>query len=154
MRERNGVRLGQKVRDLDGKPLGKVTALYDWGFSVVKGLPFLVRSDHVVRYDEVRAVRDGELVVARSSRDLFELAAGDIPSSWRIPVPPDYPAAATPPEARLLRADLARGAISTDTAPSGRPAAQSTPITAAEEREYARTRGQAVPAAAPHAPSR
>ena len=36
-RARNGVRLGQAVRDLDGKDLGRVHALYDEAFLAVKG---------------------------------------------------------------------------------------------------------------------
>lgn len=100
--ERNGVRLGQRVRDVDGRSLGRVDALYESGFSVVKGLPLLFRSDFVARYDEVREVRDGEIVLARSRRDLQSLARGEIPPSWRLQAPPDGPAAATPAEARGL----------------------------------------------------
>ncbi len=103
MQERNGVRLGQRVRDLDGNDLGRVKELYDSAFSVVKGLPFLFRKDLVARYDEVRGVRDGEIVLARSARDLFELAAGGIPPAWRVESPPDQPTAATPAEARAVR---------------------------------------------------
>jgi hypothetical protein len=148
MRERNGVALGRRVRDLDGRALGKVYALYDWGFAVRKGLPFLIRSDFVVRYDEVRGVRDGALVVARSSRDLFDLAAGEVPASWRVPVPPAFPEIATPPEARLLREAIAAGAVAPDGAPAAeRPAPPAAPLTAEEEREYVRTRGQSLPAA-------
>jgi hypothetical protein len=111
MVERNGVRLGQSVRDLDGTPLGTVTALYEDGFATRKGLPFLIRRDYVVRYAEVRGERDGEVVVARSAADIFDLNAGELPPSWRVPAPPGFPSAATPPEASLLREDLARGAI-------------------------------------------
>src|SRR5512133_3156036 len=75
MKELNGVRLGLRVRDADGKDLGKVTKLYAWGFEVTRGFPVLFRKDRVVRYDEVRGVREGALVVARSDRDLLELAA-------------------------------------------------------------------------------
>jgi hypothetical protein len=113
MAERNGVRVGQQVRDLDGRSLGRVTRLFPDGFATRKGLPFLIREDFVLRYDEVRGVRDGALVVARSSSDLLDLSAGYIPPSWRVPVPPGFPKAATPPEARFLREDLARGAIDT-----------------------------------------
>jgi hypothetical protein len=144
MQERNGVRLGQRVRDLDGKPLGRVYAVYEQGFAVRRGLPFLVRSDYVVRYDEVRGVRDGELVVARSSRDLFDLAGGEVPPSWRVPTPPEFPPAATPHEAQLLLADLARGAVGEGVA--SKPAAPSAPLEPEEEREYVRTGGQSLPA--------
>jgi hypothetical protein len=112
-REWNGVTVGQRVRDLDGRPLGKVTRLFRDGFAVVKGFPILFHEDYVVRYEEVRGVRDGELVVARSRLDLDALAAGAVPPSWRVPVPPEFPSTATPPEARLLLEDLARGAIAT-----------------------------------------
>ncbi len=110
MDERNGVRLGERVVDADGRPLGKVTKLYPWGFVATRGLPVLTRRDEVIRYDEVRGARDGALVVARSAQDLLDLADGGIPRSWRIPAPPGYPAAATPSEARLVLEDIASGA--------------------------------------------
>lgn len=116
MKERNGVRRGQRVRDLDGTPLGRVTALYDDGFKVSKGFPILFRKDSVARYDEVRGARDGALVLARSRQDLFALAEGYLPPSWRVPAPPGFPASATPDEARGVRAELARGAIAPDLA--------------------------------------
>jgi hypothetical protein len=97
--ERNGVRVGQRVRDVDGEVVGRVDAVYETGFSVVRGPPILFRTDFVARYDEVREVRDGELVLARSRRDLFDLARGEIPPSWRIPALPERPTAATPWEA-------------------------------------------------------
>jgi hypothetical protein len=100
LQERNGVRLGQRVVDVDGESLGRVDALYDAGFSVVKGLPLLFRSDFVARYDEVREVRGDDLVLARSKRDLLSLARGEIPPSWRVAAPPGRPTAATPSEAR------------------------------------------------------
>jgi hypothetical protein len=139
MRERNGVAVGQRVVDLDGKTLGKVTRLFGDGFAVLGGFPILFRRDHVVRYEEVRGVRDGDLVVARSSRDLFDLAAGELPPSWRVPVPPAYPEAATPPEARLLVADVARGAISAEPADTP-PPLRTRPRAAAEERAAPRDR--------------
>jgi hypothetical protein len=152
MQEREGVRVGQRVRDLDGTSLGRVTRLFAWGFAARKGL-WLFRSDFVVRYDEIRGVRDGEILVARSRRDLFDLAAGGIPPSWRIATPPEFPAAATPPEARLLLHDLARGAIATGAAPRPAPALEpspsAAPATEDDEREYVRTRGQSVPAQPP-----
>jgi hypothetical protein len=147
MKERNGVRVGQRVRDLDGTPLGRVSGLYEWGFGVRKGLPFLIRSDYVVRYDEVRGVRDGELVVARSKRDLFDLAAGEVPPSWRVPAPPEYPTAATPSEARDLFLELARGGVAgAGAGATPEPAVPSPPLTAEEEREFVRTRGESLPA--------
>ncbi len=107
--DRNGVRIGQSVRDLDGKDLGRVKALYDGGFLAVKGPPLLFRQDHVLRYDEVRGERDGALVVARSDRELLELARGELPATWRVPVPPGFPSAATPSEARGVFAEVALG---------------------------------------------
>jgi hypothetical protein len=100
--ERNGVRTGQRVRDLDGRELGRVTALYESAFAVSRGFPILFRRDVVARFDEIREVRGGELVLARSERDLLELARGGIPPSWKVPVAGPLPAAATPPEASLL----------------------------------------------------
>lgn len=162
MKELNGVRLGQPVRDLDGKGLGKVTALHAWGFEVAKGL-FLFRRTAVLRYGEIRGVRDGEVVVARSSRDLFELAAGRLPPSWRIPAPPEFPSAATPDEARLLLEDIAAGAIASEaghaeplahahaTPPPSQPAP---PLERADERESFEARSaaglRAPPAPPPH----
>src|SRR5215208_7704386 len=102
MRERNGVRMGQRVRDLDGTSLGRVVRLFDWGFEARRGLPILFRRDFILRYDEVRGVRDGALLVSRSRRDLLELAAGQVPASWRIPAPHEFPTAATPSEARYV----------------------------------------------------
>jgi hypothetical protein len=107
--DRSGVRIGQSVRDLDGKDLGRVKVLYDQAFLVVKGLPLLFRQDHVLRYDEVRGERDGALVVARSDRELLELARGELPATWRVPVPPGFPSAATPAEARGVFAEVALG---------------------------------------------
>src|SRR6266545_7872683 len=141
MRERNGVRLGQRVRDLDGTPMGRVTRLYDEGFEVRKGLPILFRKDFVARYDEVRGVRDGALVVARSRRDLFDLAAGRLPPSWRVPAPADFPTAATPAEACALREELARGAPGVPGArASAAPAPGEEPLPDEEERAAPRQR--------------
>ncbi len=150
MKDLNGVRLGQRVRDADGKSLGKVTKLYEWGFEVTRGFPVLFRRDRVVRYDEVRGARDGALVVARSDRDLLDLAAGGVPRSWRVPAPPGYPSAATPSEAQLVLEDIARGAAFSRTDADeplvlGPPEAP--PLTREEELEYALTRGQALAAA-------
>ncbi|HET8540989.1 MAG TPA: hypothetical protein VFL83_14040 [Anaeromyxobacter sp.] len=152
MRERSGVRLGQRVVDADGKDLGRVRRLYGWGFAVTRGLPVLFRRDHVIRYDEVRGAREGALVVARSERDLFDLAAGRIPRSWRVPAPPGYPAAATPAEARFVLDDIASGAAFSRTAdgddePLVPVPPEAPPLAPSEEREYALTRGQAGPAA-------
>ena len=100
LEERNGVRVGQPVRDVDGKNLGRVARLFDWGFEVARGFPILFRSSWVVRYDEARGVRDGALVVARSDQDLYTLAEGNVPASWRVPAPAGYPTMATPSEGR------------------------------------------------------
>jgi hypothetical protein len=165
MKERNGVRVGQRVRDLEGKSLGRVKHVYDWGFDAVKGFPILFRSDYVFRYDEVRGVRDGALVVARTDRDLIELAQGEVPASWRIPAPPGFPGVATPPEAHAVFAELA-SARAAGTAvraerlePPGSTAAVPVESTiwrpgdgelgAGEERRYAERRGQGSDAAPP-----
>lgn len=142
MDELNGVRRGQRVRDLDGTDLGKVTHLYDWGFRAEKGFPILFGKSAVMRYSEIRGVRDGELVVARSARDLFDLALGDVPPSWRVPAPPEYPATATPSEARLLFEDLAGGAIATAGPGADTAGSSAGELTLEEERRSAQTRGQ------------
>ena len=145
MQERNGVRIGQPVRDLDGTPLGRVTRLHDWGFEARRGLS-LFRRDLVARYDEVRGVRDGALVLARSRGDLFDLAAGGLPPSWRVPVPPDFPSAATPGEARFVREALARGAIP---GPGERGPAPAAPVPIGSAPAVDEQEGAATPAPAP-----
>ena len=150
MTERNGVRLGQRVRDAEGKDLGRVDRLYDEGFEVARGFPILFRRVEVVRYEEVRGQRDGALVVARSGRDVFDLAEGGIPRSWRVPAPPGYPAAATPSEARLVLEDIASGAAFSRTAadePLVAPPPEPLPLSPEEDPAWILTRGQAVAAA-------
>jgi hypothetical protein len=155
--ERNGVRVGIRVRNLDGKDLGRVTRLHEWGFEVEKGFPVLFRRELVATYDEVRGVRDGALVLARSDRALFELAEGEIPESWRIAAPPGFPQAATPAEAREVANDLAArspGASAPATAPAPelvKPAEPEARVDEAgeveagdDEREYERSRGQSA----------
>ncbi len=149
MRERNGVRIGQRVHDLDGKPLGRVTKLYEQGFAIRKGFPILFRTDYVARYEEVRGVRDGEIVLARSGRDLLDLCAGELAPSWRIPVPPDFPDAATPPEAMLVREDLAHGVIAAQGPPPPPPTSErALPLAVEDERAY-EDRAARPPVAAP-----
>ncbi len=151
----NGVRIGQRVRDLDRKDLGRVTRVYPWGFAVRKGLPLLFRQDFVVRHDEVRGERDGALVVARSDADLLELAAGGMPRAWQVPAPPGFPYAATPAEARQLFQELAapRPAPLPEPPPFSAFAADAgsePPLDAEEERAYAGSRGQSLPAQPGH----
>lgn len=149
MDERNGVKVGQRVRDLDGKDLGRVTRLHDWGLHVARGM-FLFRREAVVLYSELRGVRDGVLVVARSGRDLDALAAGELPPSWRIPAPPEFPSAATPSEAQAVFGELAHAPRGAAVVGYPEPAA---PLTKAEEREYSRSGGQAAAGVAqPDAP--
>jgi hypothetical protein len=74
------VRPGMRVRDADGRRLGKVIRCDAWGFEVVKG--FWMPSEWVIRWDEVLDVRSGEVHVARSDRTLLELAEGKLPSLW------------------------------------------------------------------------
>ena len=167
MKERNGVRVGMRVRSLDGEELGHVARLYDGGFAVQKGFPILFRRDHVLRYDEVRGERDGALVVARGDQDLLELAAGEIPSSWRVPTPHGFPSAATPSEAHAVHASVASWPISSvrpGTAPATPPeppepatapsealqaraatASSGQELTADEEGRYVETRARAAP---------
>jgi hypothetical protein len=124
--ERNGVRLGQPVRDVDGKVLGRVAHLYAMGFEVARGFPVLFRQSWVVRYDEVRGVRDGALVIARSKADLYTLASGGVPSSWKVPAPAGFPSIATPPEGheliRAIAASRARAGPPPTLPPEGRAA--------------------------------
>ena len=150
--ERNGVRVGLRVRDVDGKDLGKVTRLHEWGFDIEKGFPILFRRDIVARYDEVRGIDGNVLVLARSASTLDVLARGGIPRSWRVPAPPGLPAAATPPEARAFFTALA---ASRPQAPPPREEPPPGPEEASEaaseaERETYRTRGQSVEPPAPH----
>jgi hypothetical protein len=98
MKEHRGVRIGQRVRDVEGNDLGRVDALYAWGFAVVKGFPLLFRDDRVLRYEEVRPSTDGTLRVARAPGDIFTLAAGELPASWKVEAKPGMPSAATPSE--------------------------------------------------------
>jgi hypothetical protein len=103
MNEHRGVKLGQRVRDMEGNDLGRVSNLYAWGFAVVKGFPLLFRDDRVLRYEEVRESRDDALVVSRGPNDIFTLAAGELPASWKVEAKPGMPEAATPSEvARVL----------------------------------------------------
>jgi len=150
-RERNGVRLGQPVRDVDGASLGKVVRLFEWGFATRRGLPILSRGHWLLRYDEVRAVRDGALVVSRSGRDLLELAAGEVPRAWRIPTPPAFPTAATPAEARSVMEAIAAGRVTGATSvEAARPAPEvEEPRPLAEDalRGHVASRGQAAPPA-------
>ncbi len=151
--ERNGVRVGIRVRNLDGKDLGRVTRLHDWGFEVEKGFPILFRRELVATYDEVRGIHDGARVLARSDRALFDLAAGEIPESWRISAPPGLPKAATPAEARGMVDDLAaRSPAAAPPLPEPARAIRSEPearealeVEAREdEQEYERSRGQSA----------
>jgi hypothetical protein len=158
-RERNGVRLGQLVRDADGKALGKVTRLFAWGFEVARGFPILFRTSFVLRYDEARGERDGALVVARSDRDLATLAGGELPPSWRVSAPPGFPTVAAPAEGHELLRELAaeRGPVGPPAplppqaaaalaASRGEPPGSEAAEVASEtERAYVATRGQSAP---------
>jgi hypothetical protein len=144
VQERNGVRIGMRVRDLDGKDLGRVTDLYASAFGVEKGLPFLFRSEATIAYDELRGARDGALVVARSARLLPELAAGELPDAWRVPVPAGFPSAATPAEARAIIEDLAsarRGETLVPSAPVAKPS-----LAPGDVREFVESSGESIPA--------
>jgi hypothetical protein len=149
MEQHHGVRLGQHVRDLDGTPLGRVKRLTAWGIEISKGFPILFRKDLVARYDEVRGVRDGELILARSSRDLLDLAMGELPPSWRIPAPHEFPIAATPAEARGVMEELAGGGIAGGAVPPPLPRESEYPEERADDvradRAYGRTGGEPAP---------
>jgi hypothetical protein len=98
----NGVRVGMRVRDLDGRKLGRVTRLYEESFAFEKGFPLLFRQDFVGLYDEVASIQGDELTLARTADMLQELAAGRIPRAWRTVEGPGALRAATPSEARRL----------------------------------------------------
>jgi hypothetical protein len=104
IRERNGVRVGLHVKDLDGNSLGRVTRLHESGFDMEKGLPLLFRQDFVATYDEVRGVKDGVLVLGRTKNAIFDLAGGTLPPNWRAAETPrpGFPTAATPREGSQL----------------------------------------------------
>ena len=148
MDERNGVRAGQRVRDLEGHDLGRVTDLYDWGFASARGFTGLFRREWVLRYDEVRGLRDGAIVVARSD-DLEALALGGMPASWTIPAPPHFPRFATPAEAQAVFEDIASGAIGA-AAPEPWPEPPPAPRSSAPSRDvpdmrrYSDSRGQSL----------
>jgi hypothetical protein len=146
MQERNGVAVGARVRDIDGNDLGHVKVLHETTFLTSKGPPVLFRRDWLIRYDEVRGMRDGALVVARSPRALFQLAEGELPATWRIPTPPDFPTAATPLEARGVFETLAaeRAAMR---AGAGAATARQAPekATSGEEREAQEPSGEPLP---------
>jgi hypothetical protein len=81
MDDQRGVRVGMTVRDAAGKTLGKVRRVYEWGFDAERG--FWSPYQWVFKHDEVARI-DGEVVeVARGPDDLKQLAAGELPGSWR-----------------------------------------------------------------------
>lgn len=69
------------VSDADGKRLGKVTRCDPWGFQVQRG--FFSPYEWVIRYDEVVEISGDAVKVARADDALLELAAGQIPHSWK-----------------------------------------------------------------------
>jgi len=81
--ERKRIRKRMRVRDLDGRKLGRVTRLHADAFEVEGGFPFLFLREYVVGYGEVRAVEGGVVTVARSESALQDLAAGRMPASGR-----------------------------------------------------------------------
>ena len=76
------IRKGMRVKDLDGRTMGRVTRLHRVAFEIEGGFPVLFRREFVASYDEVREVRDGVVTVARSEGSLLDLAAGKIPPTW------------------------------------------------------------------------
>lgn len=99
MKELYGVWVGARVKDLLGNDLGRVKAVYQGAFLVSKGFPWLFREDRVIRYDEIRNRSDGSIAVARDPGDLFTLAKGELPDSWKVEPEPGMKIAATPSEA-------------------------------------------------------
>jgi len=98
MRSNRGVTVGQHVRDVEGNDLGRVRSLYATGFASARGFPWLFRQDFVLRYEDVRGEKDGVLVVSRAPGDVYALAAGELPASWKVEAAPGMPSAATPTE--------------------------------------------------------
>ncbi len=142
------VREGMIVRDLDGRLLGRVTRVDPWAVEFAKGRFY--RRDGAAPYSEIREVRDGEVILARSARALFELAEGRIPETWRGSEPPPLvgsehgvvPGTATPTLLPLGPKDE----FPLETTPYGRGFP---PVSEAEEREYAAVRGQHPPGEPP-----
>jgi len=98
MRSNRGVTVGQRVRDVEGNDLGRVRRLYATGFAAARGFALLFREDFVLRYEDVRGEKDGALLVSRAPGDVYALAAGELPESWKIDAKPGMPSAATPSE--------------------------------------------------------
>lgn len=133
-----------RVRDLDGRELGRVTRCDPWGVEFAKGRFF--RRDGAAPYDEIREVRDGEVILARSARALFDLAAGRIPDTWRSSEPPPVvgkfegvpPGSASPAPLHLGPKDE----FPLEATPYGRDFPEVTP---AAERRYIAASGQRPP---------
>lgn len=103
MKSNRGVTVGQKVRDVEGNDLGRVRSLYETGFASARGFPLLFRQDFVLRYEDVRGESDGVLVVARGPGDVYALATGELPASWKVEAAPGMPEVATPSEGARVR---------------------------------------------------
>ncbi len=134
MAEPREIQVGMPVRDLDGRRLGKVRRCDPWGFEIVKGL--FQPHESVARYDEVLEVRDGTAVLTRSSRDVFDLAAGRLPRGWQAR---GWHLPSTPPEARQAERSLAVVHGPARPVPSRTPD-ESLPLP--DERRYVATRGE------------
>jgi hypothetical protein len=73
MYQRDDIKEGMTVRSADGHKLGKVYAVGDLEFQIEKGLFF--PKDYAVRYEEIRELRHGDIILAHgreSLRSLFE----------------------------------------------------------------------------------
>lgn len=86
------VQVGMEVVDADGRRLGRVTRCDPLGFEVVRG--FWSPREWVVGYAEVLEVRGNQVRIARSDRDLLDLAAGRLPHGRRREEPLAPPASA------------------------------------------------------------
>ncbi|BDG10245.1 hypothetical protein [Anaeromyxobacter paludicola] len=139
----SSVQRGMPVRDLDGRLLGRVSRLDEWGLEYEKGLLF--KQGGVAPWREVHALRDGTVVLARSERALFQLAAGQIPDTWRGSEPPPVvgplesvvPGTAHPTTVVLGPKDeFPREPVLPETL--------ELPLTWEEERRYVASRGQSL----------
>ncbi len=68
MYQRGDIKEGMTVRSVDGHKLGKVYAVGETEFHIEKGLFF--PKDYAVRYAEISALRDGDIILAHGKESL------------------------------------------------------------------------------------